>query len=81
MIKIYSTSWCAPCAAAKKMLTELNYTYIEIDIEEQGINREELMKLTGGRTVPQIIINDKSIGGFNQLVALNQNGTLEEMLK
>ena len=81
MIKIYSTSWCAPCAAAKKMLTELNYTYTEIDIEEQGISREELMKLTGGRTVPQIIINDKSIGGFNQLVTLNQNGTLEKMLK
>ena len=81
MIKIYSTSWCAPCAAAKKMLTELNYPYTEIDIEEQGISREELMKLTGGRTIPQIIINDKSIGGFNQLVTLNQNGTLEKMLK
>ena len=81
MIKIYSTSWCAPCAAAKKMLTELNYTYTEIDIEEEGINREELMKLTGGRTVPQIIINDKVIGGFDQLLALNQSGALEKMLK
>ena len=38
MIKIYSTSWCAPCAAAKKMLSELNYTYIEIDIEEPTQN-------------------------------------------
>jgi len=79
-IKIYSTSWCPPCAAAKKLLEELNQTYEEIDIEKEGISRQDLMELTGGMTVPQIIINGQSIGGFDKLMQLNQDGTLEKML-
>ena len=81
MIKIYSTSWCSPCASAKKLLKELNLSYEEIDIEKQEITRQELMKITGGTTVPQIIINGKSIGGFDKLLELTQNGNLQEMLK
>jgi glutaredoxin len=52
-------------------------SYEEINIEEIGISREDLVKLTGGYTVPQIIINDKTIGGFNQLLILNQEGKLK----
>ena len=81
MIKIYNTSWCGPCASAKRMLEELGYAFEEIDIEKEGLSREELQKLTGGATVPQIIINGKSIGGFDSLMQLNQDGTLKEMLK
>ena len=81
MIKIYSTSWCSPCASAKKLLEELNISYKEIDIEKQEISRKELMKITGGMTVPQIIINGKPIGGFDKLLELNQSGHLQEMLK
>ena len=81
MIKIYSTSWCGPCSSAKRMLEELGQTFEEINIEEEGISREELEKLTGGATVPQIIINGEAIGGFDSLMKLNQEGTLKEMLK
>ena len=81
MIKIYSTSWCGPCTSAKRMLEELGHTFEEIDIEKEGISREELQKLTGGATVPQIIIKNKPIGGFDSLMKLNQDGTLKEMLK
>ena len=81
MIKIYSTSWCGPCASAKRMLKELGHAFKEIDIEKEGISREELQKLTGGATVPQIIIKNKPIGGFDSLMKLNQDGTLKEMLK
>ena len=81
MIKIYSTSWCGPCSSAKRMLEELGQTFEEINIEEEGISREELQKLTGGATVPQIIINGEAIGGFDSLIKLNQEGTLKEMLK
>ena len=81
MIKIYSTSWCPPCAAAKKMLNDLNQPFEEIDIEKEGINREKLKEITGGSTVPQIIINNQSIGGFDSLVALNQSGELQKILK
>ncbi len=81
MIKIYSTSWCPPCAAAKRMLTDMGQTFEEIDIEKEGISREKLNDITGGSTVPQIIINGKSIGGFDSLMRLNQDGTLKELLK
>ena len=81
MIKIYSTSWCPPCAAAKRMLTDMGQTFEEIDIEKEGISREKLSEITGGSTVPQIIINGKPIGGFDSLMRLNQNGTLKELLK
>tara|TARA_B100001123_G_C14557529_1_gene728866 strand:- start:263 stop:508 length:246 start_codon:yes stop_codon:yes gene_type:complete len=81
MIKIYSTSWCGPCQSAKRLLDQLNQPYQEIDIEEHRISRQDLKNLTGGSTVPQIIINGNSIGGFDSLVKMNQNGTLKEMLK
>ena len=81
MIKIYSTSWCPPCAAAKRMLNDLNQPFEEIDIEKEGMSREKLKEITGGSTVPQIIINNQSIGGFDNLVALNQTGELQKILK
>ena len=81
MIKIYSTSWCGPCASAKRLLDQLGQKYEEIDIEEEGISRQDLQNITGGVTVPQIIINGNSIGGFDSLLKMNQDGTLKEMLK
>ena len=80
MIKIYSTSWCQPCAMAKKFLDSKNLEYEEINIEKNNISREDLHQLTGGRTVPQIIINGKSIGGFDDLILLNTNGKLDKLI-
>ena len=58
------------------MLDDKGLSYEKINIEEAGIDREDLVKLTGGHTVPQIIINDRVIGGFEQLLILNQKGEL-----
>jgi GrxC family glutaredoxin len=76
MIKIYTTSWCPYCNNAKRLLKEKSIEYEEINIEEKGISREELTEITGGRSVPQIVIDDKAIGGYDNLVALNQEGKL-----
>ena len=67
--------------AAKKMLDGMDMSYENIDIEEQGLSRDDLAQITGGHTVPQIIINDKAIGGFNELLQLNNSGKLKELLK
>ena len=67
-IKIYTTSWCGPCKMAKKLLKEKGFSFSEIDIEEHDISREEMAALSKGPTVPQIIVNDKPIGGFVDLV-------------
>tara|TARA_Y100001968_G_scaffold332607_1_gene391451 strand:+ start:3702 stop:3902 length:201 start_codon:yes stop_codon:yes gene_type:complete len=65
---------------AKKLLNQKNIEYEEIDIEKIGMSRDELNELTGGSTVPQIIIDGKSIGGFDNLVKLNSNGTLDKLI-
>ena len=80
MVIIYSAEWCGPCVYAKKLLNEKNIQYKEIDIEKNDISREDLEKMTGGSTVPQIIINDKCIGGFEQLLKLEQSGELNKLL-
>ena len=80
MIKIYSTGWCSSCVLAKKFLDEKKINYKEINIEDQNMSREDLKKITGGSTVPQIIINGKSIGGFENLVNLNTNGKLDKLI-
>ena len=75
MVKIYSTSWCPSCVYAKRLLEEKN-----IKFEEIGMSREQLLDLTGGASVPQIVINDKSIGGFDDLLTLSQSGQLTKIL-
>ena len=56
-------------------------SYENIDIEKENISRDDLEKITGGHTVPQIIINNKIIGGFNELLQLNQSGELNKLAK
>ena len=76
MIKIYSANWWGSCIAAKKLLDDKDLSYEEINIDEENISRENLIELTGGFTIPQIVINDKPIGGFEQLLILNQKNKL-----
>ena len=75
-IKIYTTSWCGPCKMAKRLFDEKGFSYEEIDIEEKGMSREDLFIKTGGRTVPQIVIKGKCIGGYDALVVLESEGKL-----
>ena len=58
----------------------MGVSYEEINIEKEGLNRDDLSTLTGGYTVPQIIINDNPIGGFNELLQLNQSGKLKKII-
>jgi glutaredoxin 3 len=80
-IIIYSTEWCVPCKNAKKLLDDKKVTYKEIDIEKNEISRDDLYNITGGRTVPQILINDTVVGGYRKLLYLNQSGELDQLLK
>ena len=80
MVKIYSTSWCPSCVSAKRLLEDNNIEFEEINIEDIGMSREQLFEITGGMSVPQVVINDKSIGGFTNLLDLSQSGKLKELL-
>ena len=77
---MYVTTWCPYCTQAKRLLKSLGQEWKEINIEREGLSRGDLAKLTGGVTVPQIVIGDRPIGGFSELFALNQSGKLQAML-
>jgi|TARA_B100000953_G_scaffold255505_1_gene219335 GrxC family glutaredoxin len=79
-VKIYMTNWCPYCRNAKTLLNNKGVSYEELNIDELGMTRNDLYDLTGGRTVPQIIINKILIGGFDDLFALNQSGDLDGLL-
>ena len=79
-IIIYGTTWCPSCVSAKRFFDEMDVDYDEINIEQEGVSREKLKEITGGHTVPQIVINNQCIGGYTELVALNQSGKLKEIL-
>ena len=80
MVKIYSTSWCPSCVSAKRLLEDNNIEFEEINIEKLNMTREDLCNITGGMSVPQIVINGKSIGGFEDLFNLHQSGELIKLL-
>ena len=76
-IVVYSTRWCGPCNNAKRLLKERDLEFTEIDIEEIGWTRDDLFKKTGGRTVPQIVFDGETIGGYDELLVLDRNGKLK----
>ena len=82
IISIYTSSLCNYCVAAKKIFTELNLNYIEINIDGNEKLRNKMIKLTGGRkTVPQIFFDDTLIGGFDDLSLIHKQGSIKELLK
>ena len=80
MIKIYTSNWCGYCNAAKNLLNDLSLSFEEINIEKNNMTRDDLLQLSGGYTVPQICINGKFIGGFQELQSLHQNNQLMALI-
>jgi glutaredoxin 3 len=80
-VEIYTTAVCPYCVTAKQLLKQKNIAYIEIRVDEDSVKRDEMIQRSGRRTVPQIFINDKSIGGSDDLYALEKQGKLDDLLK
>lgn len=79
-IIIYTKEHCPYCDWAKQLLDSKKLSYQEIRIDLDTSKREQMEKLSGRRTVPQIIINELAIGGYDDLVALDHSGKLNELL-
>lgn len=80
-ITIYSTDSCGYCRAAVRLLTERGHPFTEIDLTHDAALRQEISARAGGyRTVPMIFIGDRFIGGYQELLALDQGGQLSKML-
>ncbi len=79
-VTIYTTMICPFCIRAKRLLTQKEIEFEEIDVSSPA-NREEMRERAGGRnTVPQIFIGDKHIGGCDELHLLDAEGKLDELL-
>jgi len=79
-ILIYTTNICPYCVMAKRLLDKKGVSYTEINVEAQTGLREEMMRKTKRRTVPQIYIGDLHVGGFDDLYALEQQKKLDTLL-
>ena len=80
-IVVYSTPFCGYCGAAKRLLANKGVEVTEIDVMFDPEQRRKMMEQSGGRqTVPQIFIDGRHIGGFDDLSALEANGDLDRLL-
>ena len=79
-VVVYTTSFCAYCTRAKALLQQKGVAFEEIDVSDDDDLRIDLVTRTGRRTVPQIFIDDASIGGYEELRALDDSGELDGML-
>jgi glutaredoxin 3 len=79
-IQIYTTGWCGYCVRAKALLDEKGIRYDEVSLDDDPGFRRNLFDLTGGWTVPQILIDGRPIGGYSELRRLESDGRLDELL-
>ena len=78
-MKLYTTASCPFCVRAKRLLEARGIPFEEIDVGNDDALREDVMQRTGRRTVPQIFIDERSIGGFEELAALDAAGKLSDL--
>lgn len=80
-VTIYTTQTCPYCVRAKALLTKKGAAFREIDVSMDDALRQEMTERAGGRrTVPQIFINGRHVGGSDDLAALDQAGKLDALL-
>jgi glutaredoxin 3 len=79
-VHVYTTRWCGYCVRAKALLDDRGIPYEEISLDDDPAFRRHIFELTGGWTVPQILIDGRPIGGYTELWRLDRSGTLGERL-
>jgi glutaredoxin 3 len=77
---MYTKSWCPYCERARALLKAKGVTFQEIDIESQPEQREEMIRRSGRKTVPQIFIGARHIGGSDDIHELDAAGGLDALL-
>ena len=76
---MYTTRWCGYCVRAKALLDARGLEYEEVLLDDDPTFRQRLLDLTGGWTVPQIMVDGRPIGGYTELWQLDRRGELERL--
>ena len=79
-VKIYTRQWCGYCTAALELLDQKGIEYEHVDCTGDQKTRTWLVQATGRSTVPQIFIDGKPIGGYDDMRALDRKGELDRMI-
>ena len=80
-IVMYSTGYCPYCDRARSLLARKGVSVQEIKIDEDSTQRDLMLQRSGGRrTVPQIFIGERHVGGFDDLATLDRSGELDKLL-
>jgi glutaredoxin 3 len=80
VVMVYTTEPCGFCRQAKALLQTRGYEYREINLAKDPEGRAALVALTGQMTFPQIVIGQRAIGGFRELLEADRAGTLADLL-
>jgi glutaredoxin 3 len=80
-VVMYSTTWCGYCQRARGLLERKGVGIREIKVDEDPLQRDVMVQKSGGRrTVPQIFIGARHVGGYDDLAALERAGELDQLL-
>ena len=79
-VKIYTRKWCGYCTAAERLLTDKGVAFENIDCTGDRAKRQWLAEVTQRDTVPQIFIDGRPIGGYDDMRALDRSGELDKLL-
>jgi glutaredoxin 3 len=79
-IEMYGADWCGYTVRARQLLARKGVDYRFVDVDEEPEAREEMQRRGGGRTIPQIFINDRPVGGSDDVHALDARGELDRLL-
>jgi glutaredoxin 3 len=78
-VTVYTTEPCGFCRVAKALLAKRGIPYEEINLAKDAVGRAELAERTGMMTFPQVIIDDRPIGGYQELARADAAGLLREL--
>ena len=79
-VVLYTSGLCPYCSRAKRFLDDRNINYEEIRVDKERGMRAEMQQRSGGDSVPQIFIGDRHVGGYDDLIALQDRGELNDLL-
>ena len=80
-VVIYVTGWCPYCQRARNLLSQKGIQYREVDVDDDPKLREDMIARSGRRTVPQVFIGEKHVGGCDDLFALDARGELDRLIQ
>ena len=80
-VTVYVTNYCPYCNAAEKFLRDHAVPFERVDVTHDPAMRQRLVELTGMRTVPQVFVGERSVGGYTDMLGLHRRGELEPLLE